>query len=164
MVFLQYTPHDVFRINVVQPWWYHAALPHSPLDVEPICVSVSRSDNRLLLFVQFRYQLDNVDRESHLLHRVPQLRMANTVKCLRIINEISTPSNVAFRSSMGISSIPGATCPFTSVKACPLVLLPILILKNIWISIFSWPFNILKNLFDPLRVSIVVRPPYTTFL
>ena len=52
-------------------------------------------------------------------------------------------------------------CPFTSVKSCPLVILPVLILKNILGSIFSWPFKILKTyIWSPLnlRVSSVVRP------
>ena len=118
----QYTPHDVFRRNVVQPWWYHAALPHSTLDFEPISVSVSRSDHRFLFFVQIRYQLDNVDRESHLLHRVPQLPMAYTVKCLRIINETHIYNGIFWSRHFSIIILILTICslvPFPSTKpAC----------------------------------------------
>ena len=45
-------------------------------------------------------------------------------------------------------------CLFSSVKSCPLVLLPVLILKNILGSIFSWPFNILKTLVPELWIML----------
>ena len=57
-------------------------------------------------------------------------------------------------------------CPFTSVKSCPLDDLPVLILKNIFRSIFSTPFNILKTSTwsPPLNLRVSMQCCYTTFL
>ena len=91
IVFLQPAPHDVFRINVVQP--------------------VSRPDNRFLFRVQLRDQLDKMDRESHRLHCVPQLPMTYIVTCL-IIN--ATHMHILISTFLNNNPITLSPCPVKS--------------------------------------------------
>ena len=54
-------------------------------------------------------------------------------------------------------------CRFTSVKSCSLVILPVLILKYLLGSIFTWPFNILNTyIWLTLSLSEVSMLKYVT--